>query len=83
LEADIPTAWWQGLSFGFHCSCCCLNLTAILLVFGVMDIRAMAVVTAAITLERLAPAGETVARIIGGIAMGLGSLLFLRAVDLL
>lgn len=32
LEADISTAWWQGLSLGFHCSCCCVNLTVILLV---------------------------------------------------
>jgi hypothetical protein len=34
---------------------------AILLVIGVMDLRAMAVVAAAITVERLAPAGERVA----------------------
>jgi len=82
LEADVSTAWWQGLCLGFHCSCCCLNLTVILLVLGVMDVRTMAVVTAAITLERLAPAGDAVSRITGGFAMALGLLLFLRAVDL-
>ena len=32
-----------------HCSYCCAGLTAILLVIGVMDLRAMAVVTATIT----------------------------------
>jgi len=38
---------------------------AILLVIGVIDLRAMAVVAAAITVERLAPAGERVARATG------------------
>jgi predicted metal-binding membrane protein len=40
---------------------------AILLVIGVMDFRAMAVVAAAITVERLAPAGERVARVTGAV----------------
>jgi predicted metal-binding membrane protein len=43
---------------------------AILLVIGVMDLRAMAFVGAAITAERLAPAGERVARAIGAVAVG-------------
>jgi hypothetical protein len=42
---------------------------AILLVVGVMDLRAMATVAAAITLERLAPAGERVARAIGAVSI--------------
>jgi hypothetical protein len=37
----------------------------ILLVIGVMDLRAMAVATAAITVERLAPDGERVVRATG------------------
>ncbi len=45
---------------------------AILLVIGVMDLRAMALVTAAITVERLAPAGERVARAIGAVVVGGG-----------
>ena len=45
---------------------------AILLAVGVMDLRAMAVVTAAITVERLAPAGERVARVIGWPSSGRG-----------
>jgi predicted metal-binding membrane protein len=51
----------HGVGLGLHCSACCGNLIAILLVIGVMDLRAMAVVTAAITWERLAPSGERVA----------------------
>jgi len=50
---------------------------AILLVIGVMDLRAMAVVAAAITVERLAPAGERVARATGAVVVGAG--LFLIA----
>ena len=65
---------------GWACTApCCAGLTAILLVIGVMDLRAMAVVTAAITLERLAPAGERVARAIGAVAVMGGLLLLARA----
>ena len=53
---------------------------AILLVIGVMDLRAMAVVAAAITVERLAaPAGERVARAIGASGVGAGLFLIARA----
>jgi predicted metal-binding membrane protein len=51
----------------------------ILLVIGVMDLRVMAVVTAAITVERLAPAGERVARAIGVAVIGAGLLMIVRA----
>src|SRR5260370_28357404 len=43
----------------------CRGLIAILLVIGVMDLRAMAAVATAITFQRLAPAGERAARAIG------------------
>jgi predicted metal-binding membrane protein len=76
LPADVRTALRHGLRLGLHCSCCCAGLTAILLVLGMMDLRAMAVVTAAITFERLAPGGERVARAIGYIAVA-GSLCLL------
>ena len=77
--ADARTAWRHGLSLGLHCSCCCASLMAILLLMGVMDLRAMAVVAAAITVERLAPAGEHVARAIGAVAIGAGLFLIARA----
>jgi predicted metal-binding membrane protein len=82
LPADAGTAWRHGLRLGLHCSCCCAGLTAILLVIGLMDPRAMAVVTAAITVERLAPAGEHVARAIGAVAVGTGLFLIARAVGI-
>jgi predicted metal-binding membrane protein len=79
LPPDAGTAWRHGLRLGVHCVQCCAGSTAILLVIGVMDLRAMAVVTAAITLERLAPAGERVARALGGVAVAAGLLLIARA----
>src|SRR5262249_17475032 len=82
LPADAATAWRLGLRLGLHCSHCCAGLTAILLVIGVMDLRAMAVVTAAITVERLPPAGERVARAIGVIVVGAGLFLIARAAGL-
>jgi hypothetical protein len=39
LRADAGTAWRHGLSLGLHCSYSCADLTAILLVIGVMDLR--------------------------------------------
>jgi predicted metal-binding membrane protein len=80
--ADAGTAWRHGMRLGLHCSCCSAGLTAILLVMGVMDLRVMAVVTTAITAERLAPAGERVARAIGVIVVGAGMLLLARAAGL-
>src|SRR6266481_1236186 len=79
LPADAGTAWRHGLRFGLDCSHCCAGLMVILLVIGVMDLRAMAVVTAAITVERLAPAGERVARATGAVAVGAGLFLIARA----
>jgi predicted metal-binding membrane protein len=52
---------------------------AILLVVGIMDLGAMAVVTAAITVERIAPGGERVAQAIGAIAVGAGLFQIARA----
>jgi predicted metal-binding membrane protein len=82
LPSDAGTAWRHGLHLGLHCSQCCAGLMAILLVIGVMDLRAMAVVAAAITVERLARAGERVARVIGTVVVGAGLLLIARAAGL-
>jgi predicted metal-binding membrane protein len=82
LPADLGTAWRHGLRFGLHCSYSCLNLTVVLLAMGVMDLRTMAVVTAAITAERLAPAGKPLAQLIGAVVVGAGLLLIARAAGL-
>jgi predicted metal-binding membrane protein len=82
LPADAGTAWRHGVRLGVQCGYCCAGLTAIFLVIGVMDRCAMAVVAAAITVERLAPAGERVARAIGAVFVGAGLLLIARAAGL-
>lgn len=82
VAADAGTAWRYGLRLGLHCASCCAGLMAVLIVVGVMDLRAMAVVTAAMTLERLAPAGGRVARAIGAAALGTGIVLIALAAGL-
>jgi predicted metal-binding membrane protein len=77
--ADAGEAWAYGLRLGLRCCYCCAGPTAILLVSGVMNLGAMAVVTAVITVERLAPAGERVARATGALVIGVGVILIARA----
>ena len=79
LPSNVSAACRQGVRFGVHCSLSCANLTTILLVIGVMNLRAMAVVMAAITLERLAPAGQRVAQVMGVVIVAAGFLLIVQA----
>lgn len=70
----------HGLRLGMHCVACCSNLTLLLLVVGVMDLRLMLLVTVAMTAERLA--GERVARGIGVLVAGAGLFLIVRAIGI-
>jgi predicted metal-binding membrane protein len=78
LASDAVTAYRYGIRLGIHCAKCCGGLIAILLVVGVMDLVAMAVVAAAVTVERVLPAGERVARIMGVVIIAAGLLLIAR-----
>jgi predicted metal-binding membrane protein len=80
--ADAATAWRHGLRLGLHCGRCCAGLMTVGLVIGVMDLGVMTVVTAAITAERLAPAGLRVARAIGAVVVVTGVVLIARAVGI-
>jgi predicted metal-binding membrane protein len=82
LKAGARDAWRCGVRLGIACARCCGNLMVILLVIGVMDLRAMAVVAAAITIERLAPSGQLAAREIGWIVVAAGLILLARATGL-
>jgi predicted metal-binding membrane protein len=82
LPADAVTAWRHGMRLGVHCTHCCFGLTASLLGLGVMDLRAMTVVAAALAAERLARSGERIARAIGVIVIALGMALIARAMAL-
>ena len=78
LPDNARAAWRHGLVLGLHCIRCCAGLTAILLVLGVMELRAMAVVTLAIAAERAAPEGQRIARLIGAVAIAAGIILLVR-----
>lgn len=82
LPANAATAWRHGLRLGLHCVSCCFSLMLIVVVIGVMDLRLMAVVTVAVTAERLASNGVQVARGIGGVIVTAGVFLIARAVGL-
>jgi predicted metal-binding membrane protein len=75
----LDDAWSHGVRLGIDCVQCCAGLMAIPLVVGIMDLRVMGVVTAAITAERLAPAGLRVAQGIGAACVGAGLLVIARA----
>jgi len=79
LPADARTAWRHGLRLGLHCSSSSAGATMVLLAIGVMDLRAMAIVAAAITVERLAPAGDRIARAIGALVVVAGLVLITQA----
>jgi predicted metal-binding membrane protein len=81
LPARAATAWQYGMRLGVQCAQCCAGLIAILLAVGVMDLRAMVAVTVLITLERLAPKGENVARTLGAVLVLAGLLLIVRAAN--
>jgi predicted metal-binding membrane protein len=76
---DARSAWRYGLRLGARCSLCCSGLMAVLLVTGVMDVGAMAVVAAAITAERHAARPERVARAVGALVVLAGGLAIGRA----
>jgi predicted metal-binding membrane protein len=82
LRADAGTAWGHGLRLGLHCCHCCAGPTTVLLIVGVMNPWAMAIMTAAITFERLAPAGARVARAIGVAFVGAGLILIAQTTGL-
>jgi predicted metal-binding membrane protein len=75
-EIHSISAWRHGLRLGLHCGQCCLGLMAIPLAIGMMDLHLMALVSAAITAERLAP---SVARATGTLTIGAGLFLIARS----
>lgn len=79
LPAALASAWRYGLRLGIHCVHCCFGLTVMLLAVGMMDLRAMALVTAAICIERFVPDGLRAARLLGGIFVAAGLLVIAHA----
>lgn len=79
---DTGTALKHGLRLGIQCSRCSAGLMCILLVIGMMNLLAMAVVAIAITFERLAPASKWVTGTTGAIGIATGVFLIARAIGM-
>jgi predicted metal-binding membrane protein len=82
LATRARAAWLRGARLGVHCVGSCAGLTAAGLLAGAMDLRVMAVITTAITVERLAPSDARVVRAIGDAVVVAGLVLLARAVSL-
>lgn len=61
-------AFQMGLSHGAFCLGCCWALMALLFVFGVMNLAAISLITAAVIVEKTLPYGDQLVRI-GGTAL--------------
>jgi predicted metal-binding membrane protein len=79
LSPDAWSAWRHGLSLGIHCSLCCSGFMIILLGIGAMDLFAMAIVTVAITAERLVPRPQRTAQAAGVVVVAAGAFVIAQA----
>ena len=70
----VITAWRDGSRLGVYCAVSCAAPMAVLLVAGLMNAPVMMAVTAAITAERVAPAGRRIARLTGALALVAGTI---------
>jgi predicted metal-binding membrane protein len=79
-SCNSAAAWKYGLRLGVECSLCCAGLMILLIVTDVMSLLNMALVTVAVTAERLADNPERTARVIGVVILAFGLLVVARAV---
>lgn len=77
----MDSALRAGARLGLRCLYCCASLTAVLLVIGVMDLLAMALITIAISAERLMPAAGRTPRLIGVALLLFGSSSLVRVIS--
>jgi predicted metal-binding membrane protein len=78
VPARVMTAWRDGCRLGVDCGLSCAAPMVVLLVAGLTDTRMMVVITAAITAERVAPAGARIARLTGALALVAGLVMCVR-----
>ncbi|HKN64646.1 MAG TPA: DUF2182 domain-containing protein, partial [Gemmatimonadaceae bacterium] len=69
----------DGCRFGLRCTSSCAAFMMVLLVAGLMNTTIMLLVTAAITAERLVPAGARIARVTGALTIVVGAIICLGA----
>lgn len=72
-------AFRMGLVHGRYCLGCCWALMALLCVGGVMNIWWIAAITVYVALEKLAPGGKTVSRVMAGVLLVAGLALLLKS----
>jgi predicted metal-binding membrane protein len=65
-------AFAMGLRHGLLCAGCCWALMVLLFVGGVMNIAWVAALSVAVAIEKLAPRGEQVARVLGALLIAAG-----------
>ncbi|MEP6990607.1 MAG: DUF2182 domain-containing protein [bacterium] len=83
LPGGLRAAWRLGVRLGVHCLSCCAGSTAVLLVLGVSDVRAMSVISVSIVAERFSRDDRRVSRTLGALAVAYGAVMLARAVNLL
>ena len=62
----------MGLKHGYYCIGCCWALMMVLFVGGVMSLTTIAILSGIVALEKLAPRGEKIARLGGGLLVAWG-----------
>jgi predicted metal-binding membrane protein len=82
LSPGAMGAFPDGLRLGWHCVLCSAGLMVVLLVAGMMDLRVVALLAAAIAVERLAPWPVPAARAGGVLALLAGAVVIVRAMGL-
>jgi len=68
----LTGAWRMGIRHGLYCLGCCWALMLLLFVGGAMNLPWIAALACLVAIEKLAPRGELVAQILGGVLIGAG-----------
>jgi predicted metal-binding membrane protein len=85
---DVVTRYWRpgtfgavtgGVRHGLYCLGCCAFLMALLFVGGIMNLAWVAAITVLILIEKTAPRGDTIARVVGAVLMIWGGLTVFRS----
>lgn len=71
-RAGRSGAFQMGLKHGYYCIGCCWALMMVLFVGGVMSLTTIAILSGIVALEKLAPRGEQIARLGGGLLVAWG-----------
>jgi len=80
---SVTIVFGDGCRLGLTCGSSCAPAMAVLLVLGLMNLPAMALITLAISAERLAPAGFRLARVTGVLTLVGGVAMCARLVELM